>query len=111
MGSELLHLKWQDYLFLTVEMRKFLRKSDLKMFFTLVDQREEVQLELEKTTNKAYHSSPEGKKLLLQVQQANQELMNEFNLVFNTIKNRKNISQAYDGVPSSIAGSFINHKT
>jgi len=110
MGRALLQAKWQDYLFLTVEMKKFLSKNDLKMFYTLVDQREKVQLELEKITNKTYHASLEGKKLLLQVQQANQELMDQFNFVFNTMKNRKNIAQAYDGMPS-VAGSFINRKT
>jgi len=110
MGNALLRAKWQDYLFLTVEMKKFLSKNDLKMFFTLVEQRETVQLELEKIADKAYYASPEGKKMLLEIQQANQELMKQFNLLFNTMKNRKNISQAYDGM-SSVAGNFINRKT
>ena len=110
MGNELLKARWQDYLFLTVEMKKFLGKHDLKMFFTLVDQREVVQLELEKIADKKFHTSPEGKKLLLEIQQMNQELMDQFNLLFNTMKNRRNISQAYDGTVN-VAGSFINQKT
>jgi len=110
MGNALLRAKWQDYLFLTVEMKKFLSKNDLKMFFTLVDQREKLQLELEKITDKAFYSLPESKKMLQEIQQANQDLMNQFNLLFNTMKNRKNISQAYDGM-SNVAGSFINRKT
>lgn len=110
MTSETLHAKWQDYLFLTVEMQKFLTKNDMKMFFSLVDQREKVQLDLEKTTNKIYQTSVQGKQLLGEIEQANQQLMNHFNLVFNTLKKRKNISQAYDGI-TPIAGNFINRKT
>jgi len=110
MGSELLQSKWEDYLFLTREMQKFLSRNDLKMFFTLVEQRGKIQAELEKLKNKTYQESPAGKKLLSEIQQANQELMNQFNLVFNTMKRRKNISQAYDGM-ASMAGYFINQKT
>ena len=110
MGSALLRMRWKDYLFLTVEMQKFLGRNDLKMFFNLVGQREKIQLELEKITDKAYQNSPEGKSILLQVQQANQELMCQFRLAFNTMKRRKNISHAYDGVVVA-PGSFINQKT
>lgn len=110
MEKNLLQTKWQDYLFLTVEMKKFLGLNDLNMFFTLLDQRECVQLELEKIIDKEYQQRPEMIKLLSEVEKANQELMNQFNFVFNTMKNRKNISQAYDGT-SSLAGGFINRKT
>jgi len=110
MANTLLQTRWKDYLFLTVEMQKFLGKNDLKMFFNLVKQREKIQSELEKISNKAYQESPEGKKILLQIQQANMELMNQFRLAFNNMKRRKNISHAYEAVVIA-PGSFINQKT
>ena len=105
-----LYAKWQDYLFLTREMKKFLFKRDLDIFLSLVEQREKLQVILEKLADSNYYASPEGKSLLLQVQQENQKMMTQFHIVFNNIKKQENVSQAYEG-RLNVAGSFINDKT
>lgn len=110
MKSELLHAKWEDYLFVTLEMNKFLGNYDLKMFFSLVEQRETLQSELQILSDKAYNDSPKGKELLAKIQQANQEMLNQFHFVFNMMKNRETVSQAYGG-RENYAGNFINNKT
>lgn len=110
MKSELLHAKWEDYLFVTLEMNKFLAVYDLKMFFSLVEQRETLQSELEILSNKVYNESAKGKELLEKIQQANQEMLNQFHFVFNTMKNRESVSQAY-GTRENMAGNFINNRT
>lgn len=98
MNRDILSAKWQDYLFLTNEMKKFLIKHDLKLFFTLVEQREVLQLELEKISDKAYNTSPEGKKLLLEIQKSNDEMMEQFHGVFNAMKKQRTVSRSYEGM-------------
>jgi len=105
-----LYGKWQDYLFLTREMKKFLFKRDLDLFLSLVEQRENLQVILEKLADDDYYASSEGKSLLLQVQQENQKMMAQFHMAFNSIKKQENVSQAYEG-RLNVAGSFINDKT
>jgi hypothetical protein len=109
MNTEL-HAKWQDYLFLTQEMKKFLVKRELDMFFSLLEQRQTMQTELEKYPDKGYYTLPEGKCLLLQIQQENQKMMTQFHTVFNGMKKQESVSQAYEGM-SNFAGSFINNRT
>ena len=102
--------KWQDYLFLTQEMRKFLAKRDLEMFFSLLEQRGNLQIALEELTDEVYYHSPEGKSLLLQVQQEDQKLMLQFQRIFNNMKKQEDVSKAYDSKGNQ-AGSFINSTT
>ncbi|WP_094603818.1 hypothetical protein SPSIL_042280 [Sporomusa silvacetica DSM 10669] len=105
-----LYAKWQDYLFLTREMKKFLFKQDLDIFLSLVEQRESLQVTLEKLADNDYYASPEGKDLLLQVQQENKKMMTQFHIAFNRLKKQENVSHAYEG-RLNVAGSFINDKT
>ena len=109
MNTEL-HAKWQDYLFLTQEMKKFLVKRELDMFFSLLEQRQALQVELEQFADKGYYALPEGKVLLVQIQQENQKMMTQFHSTFNNMKKQDSVSRAYEGI-SNFAGSFINNKT
>lgn len=109
MVSEL-YEKWQDYLFLTKEMKKFLVKRDLDLFFSLLKQRQNLQEIIEKYTDKMFYTTTEGRNLLVSIQQENQTMMMQFNSVFNGMKKRENVAQAYEGM-SNFAGGFINNKT
>lgn len=109
MNSEL-ESRWQDYLFLTTEMKKFLTKRDLDMFFSLLEQRTTLQTELKKIPDKDYYASAQGKNLLLTIQREDKAMQQQFYLLYNRLKNRDNISQAYDGM-TNFAGGFINQKT
>ena len=110
MSMDVLQGKWKDYLFLTIEMKKFLTNREVEMFLSLVDQRENLQSEIDSLANQTFYTSSVGKALLLQIKQANQDMMSVFHLVFNSMKKRENVSQAY-GSMSNFAGNHFNSKT
>lgn len=110
MNTELLQEKWKNYLFLTVEMQKFLIQRELDMFLSLVDQRENLQNEISSLTDDVYYASSAGKKLLNEIQQVDQKMMIAFHTVFSAMKKRENVSHAYEGM-SSFAGNHFNSKT
>lgn len=111
MKDEALQTKWRDYLFLTEEMKKFLQKKDIDMFLSLLDQREAIQQELQKVQeDHPFYASSEGKSLLQTVQQVNQAMMMTFQTVFNNLRKRENISNAYEGM-TNFAGTFLNQNT
>ncbi len=110
MNNEQVLAKWQDYLFLTNEMKKFLSKHDLALFYSLLAQRGKIQEQIQAFTANEYYASDEGKSFLLKIQQKNLEMMQQFYLVFNTAKKGQAVSQAYEG-RASFAGRFINRQT
>jgi hypothetical protein len=110
MDNKWLQSKWQDYLFLTVEMKKFLLKNNLDMFFSLLDQRGELQSEIARHTSAEYAATVDGKQLLQRVQAANEELRQSFLTIFNAMRNRENIMQQYEGIVN-FAGSYLNKRT
>lgn len=111
MNDEALQAKWQDYLFLTEEMKKFLQKNDIDMFLSLLDQREAIQKELQGVQeDHPFYVSDKGKGLLQHIQQVNQTMMMSFQMVFNGLRKRENISNAYEGM-ASFTGTFLNRNT
>lgn len=110
MNLEQVLAKWQDYLFLTHEMKKFLVARDFKLFYSLLAQREKLQEEIQSLKADEYYSSVEGKKFLLSIQQDNREMVQQFQLVFNTAKKGQAVSQAYEGL-TSFSSNFINRQT
>ena len=110
MSMDVLQEKWKDYLFLTLEMNKFLTSREVDMFLSLVDQRENLQNEIDSLTDQTFYASAVGKALLLQIEEVNQDMMSVFHLVFNSMKKRENVSQAY-GTMSNFAGNHFNSKT
>ncbi len=111
MNDDALQAKWQDYLFLTEEMKKFLQKNELDMFLSLLDQRESIQKEIQTAKeDHPFYSSTEGQALLCNIQQANQAMMMSFQMVFNSLRKRENISNAYEGM-ASFTGTFLNRNT
>lgn len=88
---------WQDYLFLTKEMQKFLDKQDMEMFHELMNQRERMQTLIEETLDSCFKSSPEGKKLLSQIQRENQVLMGCFQATHSKVKHHHQVAEVYSG--------------
>ncbi|MCE5286509.1 MAG: hypothetical protein LLG02_11780 [Pelosinus sp.] len=99
--------KWQDYLFLTEEMKKFIMQRDLELFFALVDQRGVLQQQIEKLPDEAYYTSSAGKALLQQIKLANAEMLKCFHMVFNAMKQQENVVQKYEG-SINYAGNYLN---
>ena len=88
---------WQDYLFLTKEMHKFLDKQDMEMFHELMNQRERMQHLIEETPDKGFKSSSEGRKLLSQIQRENQNLMSRFQVTHSKVKHHHQVAEVYSG--------------
>lgn len=111
MNSDCLQAKWQDYLFLTREMHKFLLKPDMDLFHALLAQRVTLQKEIQALSadNQDYNSSPEGQALIREIQLADQEMQRRFCQIFNNAKKHREVSQAYEG--ASYGGRFINRNT
>lgn len=86
---------WQDYLFLTKEMRKFLDKEDMELFHELMNQRERMQTLIEETSDNGFRNSLEGKKLLSQIQRENQVLMSHFQATHSKVRHHHQVSEAY----------------
>ncbi|MGE4271306.1 MAG: hypothetical protein AB7E31_00350 [Desulfitobacterium sp.] len=88
---------WQDYLFLTKEMLKFLDRQDMELFYELMNQRERLQTLIEGASDEGYLSSPAGKKLKTQILSENQVLMNHFQGTHSKVKHHQQVAEAYSG--------------
>lgn len=88
---------WQDYLFLTREMAKFLAREEMELFHELLQQREDLQTIIEETPDDGFRGSPEGRKLLAQIQQENQALMSHFQHTHQKVKQHHQVAQVYTG--------------
>jgi len=89
---------WQDYLFLTREMVKFLAREEIDILHGLIEQREKLQAIIEDTPDEGFRASKEGQRLLAQIQQENQALMKHFQLAHNKAKHHHQVAEAYTNV-------------
>ncbi|EHL04598.1 hypothetical protein HMPREF0322_04685 [Desulfitobacterium hafniense DP7] len=88
---------WQDYLFLTKEMLKFLDKQDMELFHELMNQREQMQTLLEETPDDSFRNSPAGRRILNEIREENQILMNRFQATHSKAKQHHQVAEAYSG--------------
>ncbi len=86
---------WQDYQFLTKEMVKFLEKQDMNLFYDLLNQREQLQPLIDQTPDEGFKVSPEGKKMLTEIKQDSQSIIQNMQLRLNTSKRQQQVSNAY----------------
>lgn len=110
MGEKELTAKWQDYLFLTQEMKKFLQQHDTDMFFKLLDQREDIQEQIKQVDVPGFYTTPAAIQLLQVIQQANTAMLQTFHAVFNSMKKQETVSQAYEGM-QQFTGHYLNRST
>lgn len=110
MNNQELQQKWQDYLFLTREMNKFLLLNDLDLFHSLVNQRGDLQQQIEAMSNEAYYTSDEGKILLQMIKKANAAMLQNFHKVFNAMKQRENVAKQYES-KINFVGNYLNSST
>ena len=100
---------WQDYRFLTKEMVKFLAKQDMELFNNLLNQRERLQTIIDQTADEGFKVSPQGRSLLSEIQQVNQDITSNMQLLLNRSKRQHQVSEAY-GAASTTAISQMNWK-
>lgn len=87
---------WNDYLFLTREMAKFLDRQDYDLFFELMRQRENLQQTLDESKDN-YKNTVDGRAVLASIRGLNQTIMQKLQLLLNRAKYKQTVSLAYDG--------------
>lgn len=100
---------WKDYQFLTKEILKFLLKQDMDLFYELMNQREKLQTIIDQTADNDFKDSPEGRSLLVEIQQDSQNIMHNLQLQLLSQKRHHQVSEAY-GATSTTAVSQMNWK-
>ena len=100
---------WQDYLFLTKEMKKFLIKQNMELFNNLLNQRERLQAIIDQTADDGFKFSSQGRNLLSEIQQINQDITGNMQLLLTRSKRQHQVSEAY-GATSTTAVSQMNWK-
>ncbi len=89
---------WQDYHFLTKEMVKFLIKQDMSLFYHLLEQRGRLQTRIEEAADDAFHNSPSGQSLLLEIQKENQIVIEHLQSRMSHGKRQFQMMKVYSGV-------------
>lgn len=97
MGTKSAQALWQDYRFLTKEMKKFLEQQDMELFYELMDQRERLQTLIDKTTDEGFKVSLAGKRLLTEVQQDNQGILHDLQVRQGRAKRHHQVAEVYSG--------------
>lgn len=98
---------WKDYQFLTKEMLKFLAKSDMELFYELMNQREKLQSIIDQSADNDFKDAPEGRSLLAEIQQDGQIIRHNLQLQLHNQKRHHQVSEAY-GAVSTTAVSQMN---
>lgn len=102
---------WNDYLFLTQEMGKFLDKQDMDLFYELMDQRERLQNIIEKVGDESFCLSTPGQQLLQSIQRINENIRLKLQYILNNSRNQNNISNAYGGLGVGFVGNRMDRQT
>ena len=97
MAEETEQALWQDYLFLTREMLKFLDKQDMELFYELMDQRERLQGIIDATPDEGFKFSAPGLGLLTEVEKNNQVIFYNLQLKHSHAKRHHQVSEVYSG--------------
>ncbi|MDF2500966.1 MAG: hypothetical protein K0Q77_1680 [Anaerosporomusa subterranea] len=91
---------WQDYLFLTKEIERFLSKKEYDLCFELMNQRESLQSQLDAVTDD-FRLTAEGRQLLSDIRNRNQTILQGMHAALRVMQQQQSISSAYDGYGSN----------
>lgn len=101
---------WQDYLFLTKEMRKFLDRQDFELFYDLLEQRARLQDLIEEIPDQGFKSSLEGQKLLSEIEQNNQAVLLGMQVKHSKAKHHHQVSEVYNQTGANYAANRMDLK-
>lgn len=101
---------WQDYLFLTREMHRFLLQNNLDMFFLLIDEREKLQAVLAGLDSGQFIATAEGKQLIREIEQENAIILSEMRKKQNELQKQEELANAYNTVSRSNIGISLDQK-
>ena len=102
---------WENYLFLTKEIDKFLTQQDMDMLTELLDQRDKLQTMIDEETQEGFNVTEAGKQLLQQIQQLNQGITLRLQLLRNQTSQQHSASQAYDSLGQQTAGMRMDRQS
>lgn len=88
---------WQNYLFLTKEMIKFLDEQDMDLVYELMKQRELLQSLIVQTPDDGFKASPVGESLHAEIQLDNQYILDHLQFQFNKSKRSREVAEVYTG--------------
>lgn len=100
---------WNEYLFLTREMAKFLDKQDYDLFFEIMRQREGLQQQLDECADD-YKKTQEGRAVLESIRTENHVIMQKLRLFLNRAKQQQSVSQAYDVTGARPVGGRLDRQ-
>jgi hypothetical protein len=106
MKSKTASALWQDYHFLTKELRKFLARQDPDTFCELLNQREKLQAQIDQTADHGFRLSPEGQRLLHEIQRDNQILIRDLQVYLGSSKQLLQVFEAYSAVDTTAVGQM-----
>lgn len=102
---------WNDYLFLTREMEKFLTLKNLDMFYELMRQRDQVQTMIDEKDDAGFLASDEAKPMFAQIHTKNESMAKQLRLLLNNGKKHQVISQAYNYTKARpLVGGRLNQR-
>lgn len=93
---------WDEYLFLTKEMAKFIEKQDMDLFEELLAQRSKLQLIIEDVADNSFKQSDKGRLRFEEIQQAEHAIKLKLEYLRNIMSRQNQVSNAYDGFTTSI---------
>lgn len=96
---------WQDYLFLTKEMAKFLSKDDFDFFIDLLEQRERLQAMIDAAPHsKEFILSSAGQLIFHDIRGANNIIRHQLQSMRNNVNRQREVSIAYNGMATFLGG-------
>ncbi len=102
---------WKKFYTLTTEMYRFIKKNDIDMFFSLLEQRMDLQKMIEEVPDKKYHLTDEGKALLTEINVLNVKIKAMSQSWLIRTRNRNNKVRSYGGyTPGMAMGNIFNKK-
>ncbi|WP_196598639.1 hypothetical protein [Pectinatus frisingensis] len=100
---------WEKFYILTKEMYRFIKKSDIDMFLNLLNQRLELQKQLENLNNKTYHKTEAGHDLIVKINPINTKIHALAQSWLISHRNLNNKVHSYD-MATMPSGNFFNKK-
>ena len=101
---------WKKFYTLTKEMYRFIKKNEVDMFFSLLQQRMDLQKMIEKLPDKAYHQTDEGRELLTEINMMNVKIKALSQSWLIRMRNRNNKVRSYDYMAGPAMGNIFNKK-
>ena len=98
---------WQDYLFLSQELSKFVSPEDFELFTDLLEQRERLQPMIEAAPDaEEYQKSDEFRTLVERVSALNQSIAGRLRFFKNAALKQRDLANAYDGYVDDFTAGY-----